>query len=234
MSSPSGLLKVNYLVMRLLRFGSVRGDLQEGNGCAFRCQYHLFPLPIPFFPSTKSGFLCAFGVWNPRFRAFRAQNRGFCALFGFGTPVFGHFEHKIEVFVLFLASEPPFSGISSTKSRFLCSMTWSFEYWEPFLPFQGWCCHRRRRITLFLSPTTARQPPDASLQRPPGTTAWTDSIDRQYGPIELDRRYWNANQPPATNQPSTSHRPAANQPPTSLNQPPPTCRRQPPTRCREQ
>ena len=32
------------------------------------------------FPSTKSGFLCAFGVWNPRFRAFRAQNRGCCAL----------------------------------------------------------------------------------------------------------------------------------------------------------
>ena len=213
MSSPSGLLKVNYLVMRLLRFGSVRGDLQEGYGCASDANIFSSHCQSP---------------------SSRAQNRGFCALLGSGTPVFGHLEHKIEVFVRFLASEPLFSGISSTKSRFLCSMTWSFEYWEPFLPFQGWCCHRRRRITLFLSPTTARQPPDASLQRPPGTTAWTDSIDRQYGPIELDRRYWNANQPPATNQPSTSHRPAANQPPTSLNQPPPTCRRQPPTRCREQ
>ena len=30
-------------------------------------------------PSTKSWFLCAFGVWCPRFQAFRAQNRGFCA-----------------------------------------------------------------------------------------------------------------------------------------------------------
>ena len=30
--------------------------------------------------STKSRFLCAFGVGNPRFRAFRAQNLGFCAL----------------------------------------------------------------------------------------------------------------------------------------------------------
>ena len=29
--------------------------------------------------STKSRFLCAFGVWNPCFQAFRAQNRGFCA-----------------------------------------------------------------------------------------------------------------------------------------------------------
>ena len=79
MSSPSVLLKVNYLIMRYLHFISVLGDLQEGHGCASRCQYHLFPLPIPFFPSTKSGFLCAFGVWNPRFRAFRAQNRHFCA-----------------------------------------------------------------------------------------------------------------------------------------------------------
>ena len=71
--------------------------------------------------STKSGFLCFFGLRNPCFRTFRAQNRDFCALLGFGTLVFRHFEHKIVVFVLFLASEPPFSGILSTKSRFLCS-----------------------------------------------------------------------------------------------------------------
>ena len=50
----------------------------------------------------------------------RAQNRGFCAFFAFGTPNFGHFEHKIEVFVRFWPSEPSFSGVSSTKSRFLC------------------------------------------------------------------------------------------------------------------
>ena len=29
----------------------------------------------------------------------RAQNRGFCALFGFGTPIFRPFEHKIDNFV---------------------------------------------------------------------------------------------------------------------------------------
>ena len=52
------------------------------------------------FPSTKSGFLCAFGVCNHRFRAFRAQNQGFCALFAFGTPIFGLPEHKIAIFVL--------------------------------------------------------------------------------------------------------------------------------------
>ena len=51
--------------------------------------------------STKSGFLCAFGVGNPCFLAFRAQNRGFCAFLAFGTLVFRHFEHKIEVFVRF-------------------------------------------------------------------------------------------------------------------------------------
>ena len=50
----------------------------------------------------------------------RAQKRHFCALFAFGTPNFGHFEHKIEVFVRFWPSEPSFSGVSSTKSRFLC------------------------------------------------------------------------------------------------------------------
>ena len=57
-------------------------------------------MPIPVVPGTKSGFLCAFCLRNPHFRAFRAQNRGSCALFGFGTLVFGLFEHKIEVFVL--------------------------------------------------------------------------------------------------------------------------------------
>ena len=51
----------------------------------------------------------------------RAQNRGFCALLAFGTPVFSAFEHKIEVFVLFWPSEPSFSGFSSTKSGFLCA-----------------------------------------------------------------------------------------------------------------
>ena len=51
----------------------------------------------------------------------RAQKRGFCAFLAFGTPVFGHFEHKIGVFVLFLPLDPPpFSRFSSTKSGFLC------------------------------------------------------------------------------------------------------------------
>ena len=36
--------------------------------------------PFSGFSSTKSAFLCAFCLRNPRFRAFEAQNRGFCAL----------------------------------------------------------------------------------------------------------------------------------------------------------
>ena len=83
------------------------------------------PLPSanPFFPSTQSAFLCAFALGNPHFRVFRAQNRGFCALLPFETLIFGSFEHKIEVFVRFCHSKPSFSGLSSTKSRFLCAFT---------------------------------------------------------------------------------------------------------------
>ena len=50
--------------------------------------------------STKSRFLCAFALRNPCFQAFRAQNRGFCALLPFGTHIFGTFEHEIGTFVL--------------------------------------------------------------------------------------------------------------------------------------
>ena len=51
----------------------------------------------------------------------RAQNRRFCTLLPLKTLVFSPFEHKIEVFVRFCPQKPSFSGLSSTKSRFLCS-----------------------------------------------------------------------------------------------------------------
>ena len=75
LTSPSVLLKVNYLVMRYLRFESVRGDLQKGNASAARCQLPLFPVPITGVSSTKSGFLCAFGCRDPRFLAFHSYWR---------------------------------------------------------------------------------------------------------------------------------------------------------------
>ena len=97
--SPSTSAKVNRLVIWHLHFWSVLGDLQEGHGCSSRCQ----------------------------FLSCRAQNRGFCALLAFGTPIFGHFEHKIEVFVRYLPSDPPLSGLCEHKIgifvRFEISMT---------------------------------------------------------------------------------------------------------------
>ena len=72
-------------------------------------------------PSTKSRILCAFALRNPHFQGFRAQNRYFCALLPSKTLIFGHFEHKIEVFVLFCPPKPPLSVIPSTKLAFLCS-----------------------------------------------------------------------------------------------------------------
>ena len=58
----------------------------------------------------------------------RAQNLGFCALLGSETPVFWLLEHKIGIFVRFWGLEPSFSGLSSTKSRFLCA----FRVWKPY------------------------------------------------------------------------------------------------------
>ena len=76
MCSPSTLIKIKYLVMRYLHFRSVRGDLQEGNGCASRCQF-------PLFPSTKSGFLCSFGLLDPPFSGISSTKSGFlCACYG--------------------------------------------------------------------------------------------------------------------------------------------------------
>ena len=103
----------------------MRGELREGHGCAFRHQ-------LPLFPSTKSAFLCVFALRNPRFQAFRAQNRGFCALLPFGTPVFRLFEHKIGVFVRFYPPKPSFSGFSSTKSAFLCVFAFRNPHFRAF------------------------------------------------------------------------------------------------------
>ena len=78
--------------------------------CAVICRKATVALPDANFPSPWSQ--------SP---SSRAQNRGFCAYLPLGTPVFGTFEHKIRFFVRFWGLEPPFSGISSTKSGFLCA-----------------------------------------------------------------------------------------------------------------
>ena len=83
-------------------------------------------------PSTKSAFLCAFTLQTPHFLAFRAQNRGFCALLPSETLVFGHFEHKIGIFVSETAIFPWFWRLPSTKSGFLCAFA------SKFLPDAAW------------------------------------------------------------------------------------------------
>ena len=102
----------------------------------------LFPLSRLAFSSTKSAFLCAFGVWNPHFLDIRAQNRSFCALLGFATPVFGLFEYKIGVFVRFWGPEPSFSGISSTKSEFLCAFCLRNPHFRAFRAQNRHLCAR--------------------------------------------------------------------------------------------
>ena len=58
-------------------------------------------MPIPLLPSTKSGFLCFFGLRNPRFLAFRAQKWLLCVRMGNFPLVFATPEHKIWFFVRF-------------------------------------------------------------------------------------------------------------------------------------
>ena len=94
-----------------------------------------FLLSEPLFSgisSTKSRFLCALRLWSPRFQAFRAQNRGFCALLPARTLDFRRFEHKIGIFVRFWGLEALFSGILSTKSRFLCAFCFRNTYFQAF------------------------------------------------------------------------------------------------------
>ena len=85
-------------------------QLQGTLACAMICRKATFTISFSEVMLPDANFLSS-----------RAQNRGFCAFLGFGTLVFGLFEHKIEVFVRFCPPEPPFSGLSSTKSRFLCA-----------------------------------------------------------------------------------------------------------------
>ena len=88
--------------------------------------------PFSGISSTKSGFLCAFTLRNPHFPAFRAQNRGFCVRNGNFSLVLPPSEHKIRIFVRFLPLDPPFSGISSTKSRFLCAFAPQIPHFSAF------------------------------------------------------------------------------------------------------
>ncbi len=71
--------------------------------------------PFSGISSTKSMFLCLFGFRDPRFRAFRAQNWGFCAFLLSGTPVFGHFRAQNRGFCALLGSGTLIFGLFEHK-----------------------------------------------------------------------------------------------------------------------
>ena len=94
----------------------------------FRVFEHKIGVFVRFLPSgpsfsgissTKSGFLCFFGLRNPHFRASRAQKRHFCALLAFGTLILGYFEHKIRAFVRLLWKHWPLETEKRANFLFL-------------------------------------------------------------------------------------------------------------------
>ena len=114
MTSPSALLKVNYLVMRYLYFGSVRGDLQEGHFYASRCHLSLCSstkMPFLCSKSPKTMVLKGKSAQKPRFCARKARKRGL------RTPK----AHKNPDFVLEMPENGGSEGKKSTKTHFLCS-----------------------------------------------------------------------------------------------------------------
>ena len=128
--------------------------------------------------STKSGFLCAFRVWNPRFRAFRAQNRGFCALLPFGTPIFWHFEHKNGIFVSETAIFPWFWLFPSTKSAFLCALPVAYLL-QHRRPRHGRDCRSEEAAAKGAPSGRCEEPPSGSRKAPSGRCEVTPSGSRK-------------------------------------------------------
>ena len=60
-------------------------------------------------------------------------------------------EHKIGIFVRFLPLEPSFSGISSTKSRFLCAFALRDPRFRVFRAQNRHFCAREEMILLNLA-----------------------------------------------------------------------------------
>ena len=80
------------------------------------------------------------------------QNRGFCALLPFETPIFWHFEHKNGIFVSETAIFPWFWPLPSTKSRFLCAFTLQNPYFWGFRAQNRVFCVRKGNFSQVLPP----------------------------------------------------------------------------------
>ena len=121
MSSPSALLKVNYLVIRHLHFRNTRGDLQEGHVYAKRLRGYTFRSHFSLCSSTKMPILCSkcpkMRVPDPK----SAQKLRFCARIGqrrgFQTPK----AHKNSDFELEMPEIGGSKGKKRTKMPILCA-----------------------------------------------------------------------------------------------------------------
>ena len=77
--------------------------------CAVICRKAHVMLPEANFPFPDATFPSS-----------RAQNRDFCALFAFGTLVFGLFEHKIGIFVRLFYETWPLEA--EKRANFFCTL----------------------------------------------------------------------------------------------------------------
>ena len=96
--------------------------LQTDEGGTFRSPSSVFCSVSEHLPPSQAAAISS-RVGNSSAQTVGAQ--------AFRTLDFRLFEHKIAIFVRFLPSEPSFSGISSTKSGFLCSEDWESGIGNP-------------------------------------------------------------------------------------------------------
>ena len=88
------------------------------------------------------------------------QNRGFCAFLAFGTPVFGHFEHKTGVVVRLLWKHWPLETEKRANFLFLRAFDLLFRgyrccgcLWQAFSPRR---CYRRVAAEALLPESCCR------------------------------------------------------------------------------
>ena len=96
----------------------------------------------------------------------RAQNRHFCALLAFGTPIFGHSEHKIGFFVSEWAIFPRFLVVLTQKWGFCAREEWKMASGSVKVIFLQFTKAKRQPHPALNTCTPARQQPySAEIRR---------------------------------------------------------------------
>ena len=108
---------VVFVALRL-RFVEVAFRCASGRCASFQAVLSRFEWLFPAAPGRSVLFRAPLSRSVLFCEARRAQNRGFCALFGFETPIFWPFEHKIAVFVSEWAIFPRFLVVLTQKWGF--------------------------------------------------------------------------------------------------------------------